>query len=63
MCPKKSAAIRSAAEQHDVGWPLPAFVVEAIEWILSWFATRAKTSGEVELLLDLLAKVHSGDGV
>jgi len=31
MCPKNSAAITSAADRHEVGWPLPAAVVEVIE--------------------------------
>ena len=38
MCPKKSAATRSAAEQQEVGWPLPAAVVAAMESIRNWFA-------------------------
>ena len=37
MWPKNSAAITSAAEQHEVGWPLPAAVVEVIEWMRNWF--------------------------
>jgi hypothetical protein len=31
MWPKNSVAITSAAEQHEVGCPLPAAVVEVIE--------------------------------
>jgi len=31
MCPKNSAATMSAAEQHEVGCPLPAAVVALIE--------------------------------
>ena len=31
MWPKNSAATRSAAEQQEVGWPLPAAVVALME--------------------------------
>jgi hypothetical protein len=31
MWPKNKAATTSAAEQHEVGWPLPAAVVAVIE--------------------------------
>ncbi|SPE61307.1 hypothetical protein SBV1_640013 [Verrucomicrobia bacterium] len=38
MCPKNNAATKSAAEQQEVGCPLPAAVVAAIEWIRNWLA-------------------------
>src|SRR5882724_2452055 len=47
MCPKNSAATKSAAEQHDVGWPLPAAVVAAIESIRNWFAMPVNVSSIV----------------
>jgi hypothetical protein len=30
MCPKNNVATKSAAEQHEVGCPLPAAVVAAM---------------------------------
>jgi hypothetical protein len=36
---KNSAATRSAADAHVVGWPLPAAVVERIESMRSCVAT------------------------
>src|SRR5581483_1427316 len=38
MCPKNNAATRSAAEQHELGCPLPAAVVAEMESIRNWFA-------------------------
>jgi len=50
MCPKKRAAAMSAADKQDVGWPLPAAVVEVIEWIRSWLAIADKVSAVVFII-------------
>src|SRR5215470_7200902 len=52
MCPKNSAATRSAAEQHEVGCPLPAAVVAAIEWIRSWLAMPFKVPISMSFMSD-----------
>src|SRR5260370_34625354 len=47
MCPKKSAATRSAAEQQELGWPLPAAVVASMESMRNWLAMPDKVSSIV----------------
>jgi hypothetical protein len=38
MWPKNKAATTSAAEQQELGWPLPAAVVAVMESIRNWLA-------------------------
>jgi hypothetical protein len=44
MWPKNNAATKSAAERHELGWPLPAAVVASMESIRNWFAIPDKVS-------------------
>jgi len=41
---KKIAATRSAAEAHDVGWPLPAAVVARYAVTRSWWPRSSRAS-------------------
>jgi hypothetical protein len=41
----------SAAEQQEVGCPLPAAVVEVIEWMRSSFAIPFKSSMSVSIMM------------
>jgi hypothetical protein len=50
MCPKNSVDTTSAAEQHEVGCPLPAAVVDVMEWIRNWFAMPFKSSMSVSIM-------------
>src|SRR5678815_2815586 len=50
MCAKNRAATISAAEQQEVGWPLPAAVVAWIEWIRSWLAIPFKLSISISFM-------------
>jgi hypothetical protein len=40
----------SAAEQHEVGCPLPAAVVAVMEWMRSWLAMPFKSSMSVSIM-------------
>src|ERR1035441_3832210 len=50
MCPKNKAATTSAAEQHEVGCPLPAAVVASIECIRNCCATPFKLSISISFM-------------
>ena len=50
MWPKNSADTRSAAEQHEVGWPLPAAVVASMEWMRNWLAIPFNNSISVSII-------------
>ena len=50
MWPKNSAATMSAAEQQEVGCPLPAAVVASMEWMRNWFAMPFKSSMSVSIM-------------
>src|SRR5258708_32684214 len=47
MCPKNNGVTRSAAEQQELGWPLPAAVVASMESMRNWLAMPDKVSSIV----------------
>src|SRR5579859_120979 len=51
MWPKNNAATRSAAEQQELGCPLPAAVVAVIESIRNWLAKPAKLSSMLVFII------------
>ena len=60
MWPKNSAATTSAAEQQEVGWPLPAAVVAVMEWMRNWFAMPFNNSMSVSIM-EPLVYARSGE--
>ena len=59
MWPKNRAATRSAAEQHELGCPLPAAVVVVMEWMRSWFAIPERVSTVVFMQIFIYKKLTS----
>src|ERR1051326_3827745 len=55
---KNKAATRSAAEQHELGCPLPAAVVAVMEWMRSWFAIPERVSTVVSMQNIILQKAN-----
>ena len=55
---RASAATRSAAEQQEVGWPLPAAVVASMEWMRSWLAIPFNNSMSVSIINFMDSKIN-----
>ena len=50
MWPKNNPATTSAAEQQELGCPLPAAVVASMEWMRSWLAMPFNNSMSVSII-------------